>query len=60
MVSVLVSSVVDSDCGFEPWLGQAKDYQIGICCFSVKYTALKSKNKNYLARNQNNVFEWMS
>jgi hypothetical protein len=42
MVSVLVSSVVDSDCGFEPWLGQAKDYQIGICCFSVKYTALKS------------------
>jgi hypothetical protein len=46
MVSELVSSVVDSDCGFKPWLGQAKDYQIGICCFSVKYTALKSKNEN--------------
>jgi hypothetical protein len=21
--------------GFEPWLGQTKDYKIGICCFSL-------------------------
>jgi hypothetical protein len=21
------------DCGFEPWLGQTKDYKIGICWF---------------------------
>ena len=33
MVSVLVSSVVD--CGFEPRLGQTKDYGIGICWFSA-------------------------
>ena len=56
MVSVLTSSVVDR--GFEPRLGQTKDYKIGICCFSAKYTSLRSKNKDLLARNQNNVSEW--
>jgi hypothetical protein len=30
MVSVLASSTVDR--GFEPWSGQTKDYNIGICC----------------------------
>ena len=35
MVSVLASSVIDR--GFEPWLGQTKDYKIGICCFSAKH-----------------------
>jgi hypothetical protein len=30
MVSVLALSVVDR--GFEPRSGQAKDYEIGICC----------------------------
>ena len=34
MVSMHASSAVDR--GFEPWLGQTKDYKIGICCFSAK------------------------
>jgi hypothetical protein len=56
MVSVLASSAVDR--GFEYWSGQTKDYKIGICCFSAKHAALRRKNKDWLARNQNNVFEW--
>ena len=56
IVSVLASSVVDR--GFEPRLGQTKDYQIGICCFSAKHAALRRKSKDWLAQNQNNVSEW--
>ena len=56
MVSVLASSAVDR--GFEPPSGQAKDYLIGICCFSAKHTALRRKSKYWLARNQDNVSEW--
>jgi hypothetical protein len=56
MISVLASSTVDR--GFEPRSGQTKDYKIGICCFSAKHAALRSKNKDWLAQNQNNVFEW--
>ena len=56
MVCVLSSSVVDH--GFESWLGQTKDYKIGICCFSSKYAALKRKSKDWLARNQDNVSKW--
>ena len=37
---------------------QTKDYKIGICCFSTKHAALRRKSKDWLARNQNNVFEW--
>jgi len=33
MASVLASSMVD--CGFEPRSCQAKDYEIGVCCFSA-------------------------
>jgi len=44
MVDVLASSVVDR--GFEPRLGQTKDYKIGICCCSAKHTALKRKSKD--------------
>ena len=55
MVSVLASSAVDR--GFEPRSGQTKDYKIGICCFSAKHAALRRKNKDWLARNQNNVSE---
>ena len=33
----------------EPRSGQTKDHEIGICCFSAKYTAL---------RNHDNVSEW--
>ena len=40
MVSVLASSVVDR--GFEPRTVQAKDYKIGICCFSAKHAANNS------------------
>jgi len=39
-------------------LDQTKDYNIGICYFSTKHTALRSKNTDRLARNQNNVSEW--
>jgi hypothetical protein len=53
---MLASSVVDRE--FEPWSSQTKDYKIGICCFSVKNAALRSKSKDLLARNQNNVSEW--
>jgi hypothetical protein len=56
MVCMLASSVLD--CGFEPRLGQTKDYKIGICCFSAKHTALRRKSKDWLARNQDNVSEW--
>ena len=56
MVSVLVSSAVDR--GFEPQSAQTKDYKIGICCSSTKHAALRRKNTDWLARNQNNVSEW--
>jgi hypothetical protein len=56
MVSELAWSVVDRE--LEPWSGQTKDYKIGICCFSTKEAALRSKNKDWLARNQNDVSEW--
>jgi hypothetical protein len=55
MVSVLASSGVDS--GFEPWSGQNKDYNIGMCCVSAKHAAVRSKSNDWLARNQNNVSE---
>jgi hypothetical protein len=40
--------------------GQIKDYKIGICCFSAKYAyaSLRRKNKDWLARNQDNVSQW--
>ena len=58
MVSLLASSVVVR--GFEPGSGQTKDYAICICCFSAmaKQAALRSKSKDWLARNQENVSEW--
>jgi predicted LPLAT superfamily acyltransferase len=56
MVSMLTLSAVY--CGFEPWLGQTKDYNIDICSLSFKYKALRRKSKDWLARNQNNVSEW--
>ena len=55
MICVLALSAVDR--GFETRSGQANDYNIGICCFSAKHTTLRCKSKDYLARNQNNVFE---
>ena len=32
-----------------------KDYKIGMCCFPAQHAVLRSKNKDWLARNQNNV-----
>ena len=56
LISVLASNVVD--CVLEPWLGQTKDYKIGICCFSTKLAAIRSKSKDWLARNWDNVSDW--
>ena len=50
MVSVFVSRAVDL--GFEPRLGQTKDYEISICCVSTKHMALRRKGKDWLAQNQ--------
>jgi hypothetical protein len=44
MISMLSWSTVDH--GFGPRSGETKDYKIGICCFSAKYTALKRKIKD--------------
>jgi hypothetical protein len=49
-------SVVDR--GFDPRSGQTKDYTIDICCFSTKHSALRSKSKDWLTQDQNNVSEW--
>ena len=56
MVSVLASSAVHRE--FEPRSGKIKNYKIGICCFSAKHAALRRKNKDWFARNQDNVSEW--
>ena len=40
--------------------GQTKDYTIVICCFSAKHAALRRKSKDWLARNQDNVSEWVT
>ena len=56
MVSMIPSIVVDRR--FESWSGHTKGYKIGICCFSAKYAALRSKSRDWLARNQDNVSEW--
>jgi hypothetical protein len=41
--------------GIEPRSDQTKDYKIGICFFSAKHAVLRSKWKDWLAQNQNNV-----
>ena len=53
MATVLASSAVD--CGFARV--RPKTYNIGICCFSAKHTALRRTCKDCLAPNQNNVSE---
>jgi hypothetical protein len=47
---MLASSAVDR--GFDPHLGQTKDYKIDICCFSAKHAALRRKSKDWLAQPQ--------
>jgi hypothetical protein len=56
MVSVLASCAID--CGYELRSCQTKEYKNGICCFSAKNAALRRKNIDWLARNQNNESEW--
>jgi hypothetical protein len=56
MVGVLASSKVNRE--FQSQLGQTKDYQIGICCFYAKHAALRRNSKDWLAWNQDNVYEW--
>jgi hypothetical protein len=53
---VLVLSAVDR--GFAPLSDQTKDNIIGVCCFSAKHALLRSKSKEWLDRNRNNVTEW--
>ena len=53
MASVFAVSVVDGR--FKNMLGQTKDPNIGICCFSVKHAAPKGKTKDWLSWNQNDL-----
>ena len=56
MLCMLALSVVDH--GFEPQSDKTKDYKIGICFFSPKHAAFRSKSKDWLAWNQDNVILW--
>jgi hypothetical protein len=57
LLGVLASSAVDR--GFEPRSGQAKNYDVGICCFSAKHAVLRRKSKDWLSRLEiDNVSEW--
>jgi hypothetical protein len=56
MVSVLSSSSVYRE--FERRSGQTKDYKLDMCCFSSKNATLRRKNRDWLARHQDNVSEW--
>ena len=46
MISLFLSSAVDYD--LEPPSGQTEDYKFGICRFSTKNAALRSKSKDCL------------
>jgi hypothetical protein len=50
IISLLSSSTVDREL---LWSYQIKDYKIGICCFSEKDAALRSKSKDWLTLNSN-------
>ena len=56
MVSMLASSAVDRV--FERWSSEGNDYKMGVYCFTVNGTPLRSKNNYLFALNQNNVSEW--
>ena len=55
MVWVLTSSVVDR--GFEHRSSQSKDIKMFICCIVSKHAVLRRCSKEWLPRNQDNVFE---
>jgi hypothetical protein len=54
MVKMLSLSALE--CGFNPRSGQT--YTIGIFCLIDKHAALRRKNKDWLAWNQDSVSEW--
>ena len=54
-VMVIVLATYAVDFWFKPHSVQTKDYKYGICCFSAKHAALRTKCKDWLAQNQNNV-----
>jgi len=45
-------------CGFRKLSGQTNDCQINICCSSATHAAIRSKNKDQLAQNQDTVLKW--
>jgi hypothetical protein len=59
MVNMFASSVIDPwvFTGCSPRSGPTKDYAIGICCFSAKQAALRSKRRYWQVRNSNNLSE---
>jgi hypothetical protein len=44
--------------GSERRVGQTKQYELGIYRFSAKHATLMIKSKDWLARNQDNLFKW--
>ena len=56
-VDFFASSTVD--CWFDSCSSKTKNYKIGMCCFSSKHASLRRMSKAWLARNQDNVIEWI-
>ena len=56
MVSMLAASGVDRV--FQSRSGQTKHYKIGICCFSVRYAALRRMRQRLVGSESENVPEW--
>ena len=54
--SMLASSMVDRE--FEPRSDQTKDYEISVRYFSPQLAILRRKSKDWLARYQDDVYEW--
>ena len=53
MVRVLVWSVVNR--GFEPQSDKTKDCKICIFCVSAKHATLRTKTKDWMSRNQDDL-----
>ena len=51
--SVFAASSVDR--GSKPASRQTNDYEIGIYCLSTNHATFRSKSKDWLAHNQENV-----
>jgi hypothetical protein len=45
-------------CVVESLSSQIEDFEIGIFCFYAKHALLRSKSKDWLALNEDSVFEW--